>query len=124
MLTTSMHLKRLNGLVVREQPRRYSGIRSAVLYPNPYRGDDEVTAWLSQEWEPEELRHGAALRRYVETAWPEFDWNAAYRAFFAEYSRCRGARPGRTTAVPAPIAGGGPIGRALVADPGRRAYNA
>lgn len=53
-----------------------------------YRGDDEVTAWLSQQWEPEELRHGKALRRYVETAWPEFDWNAGYRAFLAEYSRC------------------------------------
>jgi hypothetical protein len=52
-----------------------------------YRGDDEVTDWLSRQWEPEELRHGAALRRYVETAWPEFDWDAAYRDFFAEYSR-------------------------------------
>jgi hypothetical protein len=55
-----------------------------------YRGDDEVSGWLSQQWEPEELQHGAALKRYVETAWPEFDWNAAYRAFFAGYSRCCG----------------------------------
>ena len=55
-----------------------------------YRGDDEVSGWLSQQWEPEELQHGATLKRYVETAWPEFDWNAAYRAFFAEYSRCCG----------------------------------
>ena len=53
-----------------------------------YRGDHEVSGWLSQQWEPEELQHGLALKRYVETAWPEFDWNAAYRAFFAEYSRC------------------------------------
>jgi hypothetical protein len=53
-----------------------------------YRGDDEVTAWLSRQWEPEELQHGAALKRYVAAAWPEFDWNAGYRAFFAEYSRC------------------------------------
>lgn len=53
-----------------------------------YRGDDEVTSWLSQQWEPEELQHGAALKRYVETAWPEFDWMAGYRGFFAEYSRC------------------------------------
>jgi hypothetical protein len=51
-----------------------------------YRGDDEVTNWLSRHWEPEELQHGAALRRYVETAWPEFDWNTAYRGFLAEYS--------------------------------------
>jgi hypothetical protein len=53
-----------------------------------YRGDNEVTAWLSQQWESEELRHGAVLKRYVETAWPEFDWNAGYRGFFAEYARC------------------------------------
>jgi hypothetical protein len=43
---------------------------------------------LAVKWEPEELQHGATLKRYVETAWPEFDWNTAYRAFFAEYSRC------------------------------------
>jgi hypothetical protein len=55
-----------------------------------YRGDDEVTDWLSQQWEPEELQHGAVLKRYVETAWPEFDWNGAYRGFFEEYSRCCG----------------------------------
>jgi hypothetical protein len=52
-----------------------------------YRGDAEIAAWLSQRWEIEELRHGAVLRRYVETAWPEFDWNAAYRGFVAEYSQ-------------------------------------
>ena len=51
-----------------------------------FQDDDEVTGWLSQQWEPEELQHGATLRRYVETAWPEFDWNAAYRGFLAEYS--------------------------------------
>ena len=55
-----------------------------------YRGDDEVTDWLSQRWEPEELRHGAALKRYVRTAWPEFDWNTAYRGFYEEYSRTCG----------------------------------
>jgi hypothetical protein len=51
-----------------------------------FQGDDEVTNWLSQQWEPEELQHGATLKRYVETAWPEFDWDAAYRGFLAEYS--------------------------------------
>ena len=29
-----------------------------------------------------------ALKRYVQTAWPDFDWEAAYRLFFAEYSQC------------------------------------
>jgi hypothetical protein len=51
-----------------------------------FRPDEEVTSWLAGRWETEELRHGTALRRYVETAWPEFDWEATYRGFLAEYS--------------------------------------
>ena len=50
-------------------------------------GDAEVVAWLQQGWQREEVQHGAALRRYVETAWPAFDWEAAYRSFLDEYSR-------------------------------------
>lgn len=50
-------------------------------------GDDEVVAWLQDGWQHEEVRHGAALRRYVETVWPEFDWEAAYRSFLVEYER-------------------------------------
>jgi rubrerythrin len=42
--------------------------------------------WLGERWQAEELQHGRALRRYVETAWPELDWPRAYEAFFAEYS--------------------------------------
>lgn len=52
-----------------------------------YRADAELSDWLQNYWEPEEVQHGRALRRYVETTWPEFDWEAAYRAFFAEYSQ-------------------------------------
>ncbi|HXQ53987.1 MAG TPA: ferritin-like domain-containing protein [Stellaceae bacterium] len=48
-------------------------------------GDDEVVEWLDQGWRHEEMQHGAALRRYVETAWPEFDWEEAYRGFLEEY---------------------------------------
>ncbi|HEY9026592.1 MAG TPA: ferritin-like domain-containing protein [Burkholderiaceae bacterium] len=47
--------------------------------------DDEVGQWLREHWEPEELQHGRALRAYVEHVWPEFDWDAAYADFFAEY---------------------------------------
>jgi hypothetical protein len=50
-----------------------------------FRGDDEIVDWLQHGWEHEELQHGAALRRYVETAWPEFDWHAAYQAFMDEF---------------------------------------
>jgi rubrerythrin len=50
-------------------------------------GDDEVVAWLQQGWQHEEVQHGAALRRYVETVWPGFDWEGAYRSFLVEYLR-------------------------------------
>lgn len=53
-----------------------------------FHDDSEVVDWLSSNWEPEELQHGAALKRYVQTAWPDFDWETAYRGFLAEYSLC------------------------------------
>lgn len=48
-------------------------------------GDDEVVDWLEHGWQHEEVQHGVALRRYVETAWPSFDWESAYRSFHSEY---------------------------------------
>src|SRR5690242_18010686 len=51
-----------------------------------FAGDDEVTTWLRQNWLPEELQHGRALRRYVELAWPEFDWERAYHRFLPEFT--------------------------------------
>ncbi len=50
-----------------------------------FAGDDDVTSWLEHSWLPEELQHGRALRRYVETAWPEFDWQPAFRGFVEEF---------------------------------------
>ena len=50
-----------------------------------FAGDEEVTSWLEQYWLPEELQHGRALRRYVEVAWPEFDWEPARRRFVEEF---------------------------------------
>src|SRR5437660_1329101 len=50
-----------------------------------FASDREVAEWLEQHWQREELQHGAALRKYVETAWPDFDWEAAYRIFLADY---------------------------------------
>ncbi|MGE8318984.1 MAG: ferritin-like domain-containing protein [Comamonas sp.] len=52
-----------------------------------YAGHPEIRAWLQERWEAEELQHGTALRRYVETVWPAFPWQAAYDSFFAEYAR-------------------------------------
>jgi hypothetical protein len=47
--------------------------------------DDEIAAWLGDYWLPEELQHGRALRRYVETAWPEFPWGTVREAFVEEF---------------------------------------
>jgi hypothetical protein len=49
--------------------------------------DPEVAGWLAQSWEHEEVQHGAALRTYVEHAWPGFDWQTVYDAFFEEYAK-------------------------------------
>ena len=47
--------------------------------------DKEVTSWLAHHWLPEELQHGRALRRYVEAAWPDFDWEPTYIRFIEEF---------------------------------------
>src|SRR5882757_4156001 len=57
--------------------------RNLVEY---FRHDREIGEWLERVWQKEEVQHGEALRRYVETAWPDFDWDAAYRRFLADYA--------------------------------------
>jgi hypothetical protein len=52
-----------------------------------YSGNSEIEDWLANYWEHEEVQHGAALKRYVQAVWPEFDWERAYRGFFEEYGR-------------------------------------
>lgn len=52
-----------------------------------YAGQPDISAWLRQRWEVEELQHGMALRTYVQTVWPDFPWQQAYDSFFAEYSK-------------------------------------
>jgi hypothetical protein len=47
--------------------------------------DDEIAGWLDRHWLPEELQHGQALRRYVQAAWPEFDWDRVYGGFIEEF---------------------------------------
>lgn len=56
-----------------------------------FAADPAVITWLREEWEPEELQHGAALRRYVETVWPDFDWAGAYDSFTRDYLSGRAA---------------------------------
>jgi hypothetical protein len=52
-----------------------------------FRGDAEVSSWLTEQWEPQELQHGRALRAYVNCAWPEFDWQQQFAAFLAEHTQ-------------------------------------
>lgn len=47
--------------------------------------DPVVTEWLSQHWGQEETQHGVALKRYVNTVWPEFDWERGHKQFCADY---------------------------------------
>lgn len=54
---------------------------------NYFKGDTEVGEWLNEHWKVEELQHGRALKTYVQHVWPEFDWDSAYAAFFAEYAK-------------------------------------
>jgi hypothetical protein len=58
-----------------------------------FHGDDEITCWLEQHWLPEEMQHGRALRRYVQIAWPNFEWDRAYESFLGEFlPYCRADR--------------------------------
>jgi len=58
-----------------------------------FHGDDEITCWLEQHWLPEEMQHGRALRRYVQIAWPNFEWERAYESFLEEFvPYCRADR--------------------------------
>ena len=52
-----------------------------------FNDDPEVSAWLNNAWEHEELQHGRALKAYIAHVWPEFDWDTAFANFFAEYSQ-------------------------------------
>lgn len=64
-----------------------------------FAGDSEITAWLHAHWLPEELQHGQALRRYVQLAWPDFDWDGTYEKFQPEFAaQCAddGVEPTRT----------------------------
>jgi hypothetical protein len=50
-----------------------------------FAGDEEITSWLKDSWLPEELQHGRALRRYVESAWPDFPWERVRAGFIEEF---------------------------------------
>jgi hypothetical protein len=51
-----------------------------------FRGDPELTDWLDEHWQREEVQHGRAIKMYVQAVWPEFDWDAAYSTFLSQYA--------------------------------------
>jgi hypothetical protein len=62
--------------------------------------DAAIRSWLAEKWQREELRHGIALKRYVNTVWPEFHWDRAYTQFYDEYAlRCAAKPLGPTPAL-------------------------
>ena len=65
-----------------------------------FHDDAEISDWLVQHWQHEEVNHGIALKRYVYAAWPAFDWDRARRRFDTDYTRlCRADRLGPTRAL-------------------------
>lgn len=65
-----------------------------------YAGDEEACAWLAHKWEPEEMQHGEALKRYVRTVWPDFDWQRGFDGFRDDYAPyCQTALLGPTRAL-------------------------
>lgn len=50
--------------------------------------DPDLRLWLEQIWWPRRAELGRRLRVYIETTWPEFDWNAAFREFQEGYRPC------------------------------------
>jgi hypothetical protein len=56
-----------------------------------FAAEPELATWVMEGWLPEEHQHGRALREYTLTAWPHFDWEAAYAGFLDEFQRvCKG----------------------------------
>jgi hypothetical protein len=51
-----------------------------------YQGDAEITGWLRNNWQRDEVQHGRALKAYVQTVWPLFNWEKAYEGFRVQYS--------------------------------------
>jgi len=52
-----------------------------------YKDDKDISSWLRDSWEPEEIQHGKALREYIQRVWSNFDWERAYNGFRKEYSK-------------------------------------
>ncbi len=50
-----------------------------------FHGEPDIIAWLQSHWKRDEVQHCTALKTYIKTAWPAFDWDSAYLGFTVEY---------------------------------------
>ena len=57
-------------------------------------GHADARLWLEQVWLPQRTGHGRLFRDYIQTIWPEFDWNSAYEEFRDAWSLRSAARVG------------------------------
>lgn len=64
-----------------------------------FAGDRELCAWIRGEWWPRKAARAEALRQYVQTTWPEFDWAAASDQYRDLSEADGGLGPKRPTAA-------------------------
>lgn len=57
-----------------------------------FAGEPEVERWIECCWWPVKCAHARDKRAYIEAAWPEFDWSAAYAEFYDAYRPLAGAQ--------------------------------
>lgn len=57
----------------------------ATVLLQGFASEPEVQRWIEERWWPTKYAHGREARDYIETTWPEFDWSAAYTAFYETY---------------------------------------
>lgn len=50
-----------------------------------FKDNNEAVVWLQKTWQKEEVQHGKALKKYVQTVWSDFDWEKAYKLFLKDY---------------------------------------
>jgi hypothetical protein len=73
-----------------------------------FSADAGFHAWIERAWSPAKSAHAAAIRAYIASMWPDFDWYAASEAFAEDYLRqVRPSRAGCSLASDALTQGAG-----------------
>ena len=64
-----------------------------------FRGDQTLCDWIRNEWVPRKAARAKALRDYIETTWPEFDWCASQEQYRSAIEQHGGPGHHRVTAA-------------------------